>query len=110
MQSDVHNLYNESQIRTRNVIERTFGVIKRRFPVLSLGMRVKLGTAKLIIVACAILHNIAVDDKDPVPETNIEGFDDMLAATEVPGEISSERNEQNNVRENTLLDYFRTLQ
>jgi len=31
-------LYNESQIRTRNVVERSFGVWKRRFPVLSLGI------------------------------------------------------------------------
>lgn len=33
-------LYNESQIRTRNAVERSYGVWKRRFPVLSLGMRV----------------------------------------------------------------------
>lgn len=31
-------LYNESQIRSRNIIERCFGVWKRRFPVLSLGL------------------------------------------------------------------------
>lgn len=31
------NLFNEVQIRTRNPIERCFGVLKRRFPVLSLG-------------------------------------------------------------------------
>lgn len=32
-------LYNESQIRTRNIIERCFGIWKRRFPVLSLGLQ-----------------------------------------------------------------------
>jgi len=31
------NLYNESQIKTRNVIERFFGVWKRHFPVMALG-------------------------------------------------------------------------
>ncbi|KAL0879788.1 hypothetical protein ABMA27_003499 [Loxostege sticticalis] len=31
-------LYNESQIRTRNPVERSYGVWKRRFPVLSLGL------------------------------------------------------------------------
>lgn len=36
-ESAVHQLYNESQIRTRNVIERTIGVLKRLFPVLSMG-------------------------------------------------------------------------
>ena len=32
------NLYNEAQIRTRNCVERFYGVWKRRFPILSLGM------------------------------------------------------------------------
>lgn len=108
--SDLHNVYNESHIRTRNVIERTFGVIKRRFPVLSLGMRVKLRTVKMIIVACAVLHNIAVDEKELVPEINLEGFEEMLAATEVPDENNNEPNDQNNVRDLVLLNYFRTLQ
>lgn len=35
-------LYQESQIRTRNVVERAFGVWKRRFPILSKGINVKL--------------------------------------------------------------------
>ncbi|KAK5650446.1 hypothetical protein RI129_001475 [Pyrocoelia pectoralis] len=38
------NLYNESIIRTRNVVERQYGVWKRRFPILSTGMKVKLRT------------------------------------------------------------------
>lgn len=33
------HLYNESQIRTRNPVERSYGVWKRRFPILVLGMR-----------------------------------------------------------------------
>ncbi|XP_055634319.1 putative nuclease HARBI1 [Toxorhynchites rutilus septentrionalis] len=78
------NLYNESQIRTRNVVERSYGVWKRRFPVLSLGMRVIISTVQLIIVACAVLHNIAIDAKEEVPPPEIEGFEEMLAATVVP--------------------------
>lgn len=53
------NLYNESLIRTRNVVERSYGVWKRRFPCLSMGLRVKLDTALNIIVATAVLHNLA---------------------------------------------------
>jgi len=45
------NLYNESQIRTRNVVERFFGVWKRRFPVMALGLRVKLMRVFPIITA-----------------------------------------------------------
>ncbi|XP_037810619.1 putative nuclease HARBI1 [Lucilia sericata] len=60
-------LYNESQIRTRNTIERCFGVLKRRFPILSLGMRVSIDTSMAIIVACAVLHNIAIKYKVEEP-------------------------------------------
>lgn len=35
-------LYQEAQIRTRNVVERAFGIWKRRFPILSKGLNVKL--------------------------------------------------------------------
>lgn len=34
--------YNYSQIRTRNPVERAFGVLKRRFPCLRMGLRVKV--------------------------------------------------------------------
>lgn len=57
--SAAKNLYNESQIRTRNVVERSYGVLKRRFPVL-------LDTVQTIIVACATLHNIAIDNRDEI--------------------------------------------
>ena len=34
--------YNCAHIQTRNVVERAFGVVKRRFPCLRLGLRVKV--------------------------------------------------------------------
>jgi hypothetical protein len=65
--------YNYSQIRTRNPIERTFGVLKRRFPCLRLGLRVRLRSSLVIIVACATLHNIAHEgnDRDPPTDTGL---------------------------------------
>jgi hypothetical protein len=36
--------YNSAQIRTRNPVERAFGVLKRRFPCLRMGLRVKVRT------------------------------------------------------------------
>eukprot|EP00102_Acyrthosiphon_pisum_P023339 XP_016660549.1 PREDICTED: uncharacterized protein LOC107883951 isoform X2 [Acyrthosiphon pisum] len=65
-------LYNESQIRTRNVVERSFGVWKRRFPVLSLGLRLQLKTVQAIIVATAVLHNICREMKEDLPNDNFE--------------------------------------
>ncbi|CAI6354417.1 unnamed protein product [Macrosiphum euphorbiae] len=64
-------LYNESHIRTRNVIERCFGVMKRRFPVLSKGLTVNLNNTQAIIVACAVLHNICVDMHDELPDDEL---------------------------------------
>lgn len=56
--------YNAAHIKTRNVIERAFGVLKRRFAILSIPGRTKLANTENIIVACAVLHNIAINNID----------------------------------------------
>lgn len=71
-------LYNESHIRTRNVVERTFGVWKRRFPVLFFGIRLKEETTMAVIQSCAILHNIARRENDPQPPDEIEDISQIL--------------------------------
>ncbi|KAJ4425713.1 hypothetical protein ANN_27909 [Periplaneta americana] len=65
-----HN-YNAAHIRTRNYVERMIGVWKRRFPVLSLGLRTKRQTTLTIIVATAVLHNIAVETRDQLPPEDL---------------------------------------
>lgn len=71
-QTQAEQLYNESHIRTRNVVERSFGVWKRRFPALAFGLRTQPLTAQAIIVATAILHNIAQDMTEPNPPIDLE--------------------------------------
>lgn len=78
------NLYNESQIHTRNVVERSYGVWKRRFPILSMGMRIKLERVEAVIVACAVLHNIAIDANDVEPPTEIPEFEEIIAGLQMP--------------------------
>ena len=51
--------YNYSHCRARNTVERLFGVSKRRFACLATGLRIKVRTALVIIVALAVLHNLA---------------------------------------------------
>lgn len=65
--SQMDSLYNESQIRTRNTIERTFGIWKRRFPIVTRGIQVHLSRIPGIIVATCVLHNLARlrNDKEP---------------------------------------------
>ncbi|XP_071641997.1 putative nuclease HARBI1 [Temnothorax longispinosus] len=67
------HLYNKSHIRTRNTIERVFGIWKKRFPILALGSRFqKVDKVLLVIIATAVLHNIARRAGDPVPANDPE--------------------------------------
>lgn len=81
-------LYNESQIRTRNVIERFFGVWKRRFPVMAVGLRVKLITVLPIITSTLVLHNIARRSGEEVPSgleiTLPAPWEELLAQDDIP--------------------------
>lgn len=54
--------------RTRIIVERTFGIWKRRFPCLSRGLSTKLLTSTSIIVACAVLHNLSLISNDRFKE------------------------------------------
>jgi hypothetical protein len=68
-----------SGIRTR-CTEDLIGIMKRRFPILAQGIRTKLPTAFDIIVACGVLHNLAVFLREPkvddeAPDDN-NAFDD----------------------------------
>lgn len=52
--------YNKAQARTRNPIERTFGMLKAKFPCLALGMRTSPARCGNAIIAAVILYNIAI--------------------------------------------------
>lgn len=107
-QTPVENLYNESQIRTKNVIEKTFGIWKRRFPILSIGIRTKLPLTQNIIIAAAILHNIACMNRDELPDINANA-EDLADAF-----VVNNANEQGgavvgNVVRQEILQYFEHL-
>lgn len=105
-------LYNESHIRTRNVVERTIGVWKRRFPCLSYGLRCKFETSLVVVVATAVLHNIArvMHDDDPPPPVgiNIEELDYLIAQGEIPP-INPQENVLYNFRNDIIDNYFANL-
>jgi len=68
--------YNASQILARNCIERTNGILKRRFPALKYGMRIRVDNALPVIVAAVVLHNIAVmvGEEDPPEDQLLHQF------------------------------------
>ncbi|XP_050065338.1 putative nuclease HARBI1 [Aphis gossypii] len=101
-------LYNESQIRTRNTIERLFGVWKRRFPVLSLGIRTTPDRAQAIIVATAVLHNLAsvLGESIPPIDPNIMNQEPIHEEWNVPLAVEERGNNKTSVRTSLIRDYF----
>lgn len=105
-ETQAERLYNEAQIRTRNVIERCFGVWKRRFPVLSIGLRCKLPLAQDIILATAIMHNLArtTNDEEPPQDPEVQ----IPPQPVFPPVTADIRQERNGTRY-SLVDYFESL-
>lgn len=103
-------LYNEAQIRTRNCIERTNGVWKNRFPVLAVGMTINLRLVESIIVATAVLHNIARHMGDQLPrvsrllerEVELSNFTTAGARARIVTEAIQKRQR--------LINYFQSLE
>ncbi|CAG2192421.1 HARBI1 [Mytilus edulis] len=58
--------FNGCHASTRSVIERTFGILKRRFHVLHSEVRMKPEKVCRIFGACAVLHNIALSRNEPL--------------------------------------------
>ena len=69
--------YNTAHARTRGVVERAIGIWKRRFPALQDPIRTHVDNTLPIIVAAAVLHNIALSrDRDfPGIDDNDNGDD-----------------------------------
>lgn len=60
--------FNAALCRTRVLIEQTFGILKRRFPCLAVGLRTNPERACIYTVDCVILHNIGILKRDIVIE------------------------------------------
>ncbi|XP_060064182.1 putative nuclease HARBI1 [Ylistrum balloti] len=59
-----HTKYNDALCKTRVKIEQTFGILKRKFACLSLGLRVE--PIKAATITLAVLHNIGIARNDIV--------------------------------------------
>lgn len=104
--NDIEELYNESIIRTKNPVERSYGVLKRRFPVLSFGSRLKLETTQAMIVACCVLHNLACESNDLEPP---ELMDIDLPVNEDVNVREEHVLEEGNARQQLTDEYFQFL-
>ena len=67
-------LFNKRHLQARNVIERTFGVLKNRFCVLKTATQYQYSDQVSIVVACCVMHNfIKANCLD-----SIDGLDNSL--------------------------------
>lgn len=63
--TEAERRYNVAHKKSRCIIEGLFGMVKRRFPSLFFGIRMQPGRACRVIVACFVLHNIALSRRQP---------------------------------------------
>lgn len=100
--------YNAAHIATRNIIERFFGVWKRRFPVLTYDCYLKLETVLSLIVAVAEVHNICKQnyEEDPPNPEDLEQFQQCMNQNEIPNVLQPPDNIVNDVRINLIEHYF----
>ena len=70
--------FNKAHIGTRVVVEQLNGVVKRRFPCLSYGIRiVNLRHVCLIITSCCVLHNIGLERGDIMEIERVNNNEDL---------------------------------
>ncbi|XP_060185677.1 uncharacterized protein LOC132615119 [Lycium barbarum] len=86
---NARELFNLRHASLRNAIERAFGVLKKRFPIISSSTESSYGidTQKLIIFACCILHNYlrGVDPNDELlAQVDVELMNDNDVHEELP--------------------------
>ncbi|XP_058086495.1 protein ALP1-like [Magnolia sinica] len=55
--ANIKELFNYRHAQLRNAIERCFGVLKDRFPILKSAMQYEFQTQVQIVIACCVLHN-----------------------------------------------------
>lgn len=97
--------YNESLIRTRNTVERSYGVWKRPFPILATGINVQVSSSQSIIVATAVLHNIACDFGKRMPRVTSEEESSIIHTDFNNAGDNIERNAINSIKKK-IIRYF----
>lgn len=79
-QNPAERNFNLTHAQDRVIIERVFGQLKQRFPILQSKIRVSLDKVPKIVVCCAVLHNISKhlnDGWDFNYDENDEIFDEV---------------------------------
>ena len=84
--------------------ENTVGIWKRRFPCLYLGLRTKLKNTARIVVACACLHNMALQRNDDLPDDDLEEEMNDQEDEDIGRHIEGENENGIRIRGQQMLD------
>lgn len=99
-------LYNKCHIKTRNTVERSYGVWKRRFPCIGTKLRLNQNRIEAIVLATAVLHNICRQRNYPEPDL-YEPIQIENDASHVPNSLNNS-NGQSTIS-NLIHNYFDRL-
>ncbi|CAH3966476.1 unnamed protein product [Pieris brassicae] len=103
--TEAEERYNQSFFETHNVVQQCMNVWKERFRILQDVIRGSLNTAKTTVVACAVLHNIAMQLNEPILEdTGL--MESEFAMVEEPNLFVDDVNEIH--RNQYIEEYFST--
>jgi hypothetical protein len=69
---DDEELFNLRHSSARNAVERVFGVLKRRFPIIAIVPQYSISTQALLLPALAALHNWLRKYNNPELEEDVE--------------------------------------
>lgn len=103
--------FNKVHKKTRILVEHTFGILKKRFPVLLYAVRSKyLENVQALVASVIIIHNILIDIKEPFPVSN-GFFDDermrrQLSRFDFNQELSIHEREKFRLQNMLLNNFF----
>lgn len=97
--------FNKHLSETRQVIERAFALLKRRFRRLKYLHMTRIDLIPETILACCILHNVCLEHLDEDIEDYI--LDDEIVNNEIDIEDNNEEvNAEGNMESNNKRDYI----
>lgn len=105
-QTEAEKKFNLLLKKERTLIERTFGQLKQRFPILYSKIRVSIERIPPLITACFVLHNVAKYLNDPEFEVIEE---DNISTDNHDNAIDGNLNRRGAIRRNRIANLIEEI-
>ncbi|XP_058084530.1 uncharacterized protein LOC131232310 [Magnolia sinica] len=101
--SNMRELFNYRHAQARNAIERCFGLVKGRFPILKTAIQYAFETQVKVVIACFVLHNFIRSDIDCGEDLHAAGISvGEVEGNPTPTEVSTHDEQQCLFRSNQV--------